>query len=251
MPHPSILIVEDEAPTRAHMQFMVQKCCEQAEVIAIADFEGAIEYLTAHSPSIVLLDINLRSANGFDLLPYINQEHTKVIFVTANDSYAIRAFEVNAHDYLLKPVGQDRLSKALKKVLGLDAKESHTIEAKHVILNMDDRLFVQRNKEAFFISINEISSIQSDDYYTYIQDQHGRRFLYRKSLKEWLDSLPEHSFVQIHRSVIINLTQVERFVQNSSGGYDVHLKGLDTSLPMSRRFKKAFLARFEDRFTER
>lgn len=248
----TIVLVEDELATLTHLQFMVLKWNEQAQVYAVDSFEKSVDILQKITPDVLLLDINLQGQNGFDVLSYVNQEQTKVIFVTAEQEYAIQAFEVEAQDYLLKPVSMSRLSKALDKVVRLSESDTPVPVQVHEptksnALNLEDRIFVQRNKEAFFIQLKDICSIQSDDYYTYLQDKLGRRFLYRKSLKEWSETLPADNFMQIHRSVIVNLNYVKRFVHNASGGFDVQIVGLETLLPMSRRYKKVFLDQFEDR----
>jgi len=240
-----ILIVEDEATSRAHLSYLASKIMKEAEVTAVESFDKSVTYLTTQSPTLALLDINLRAADGFDLIPYINQDVTKVIFITASDTYAVRAFEVNAIDYLLKPISEKRLQEAFEKAFSDSSKLDHSPTSVNK-LALNDRILVQRNKEAFFIQLQDVCVIQSDDYYTNLLDKQGRRFLYRRSLKEWINYLPEDCFMQVHRSVIMNLNQIERFQQNNAGGYDIFVKNSTTPFPMSRRYKKVIINRFEN-----
>jgi two-component system LytT family response regulator len=240
----TILIVEDETPARVHLNYLVSKLLQDADVHAVDSFEQAVQFLANKQPNLILLDINLRGNNGFDLIPYVNPDETNVIFVTANDAFAVRAFEVNAIDYLLKPISEKRLQDAFDKAFD-PSKLSQEKEAIIKQLSLEDRLFVQRNKDAFFIHLKDVCTIQSDDYYTFLLDNQGRRFLYRRSLKDWLHYLPEDFFMQIHRSIILNLNQIQRLQNNATGGFDVFVEGSSVPFPMSRRHKKAFLERFE------
>lgn len=242
----TVCIVEDEAPTRAYLKFMVEKLYPHLAIVSLAGFQESVEFLRTHAPEIVLLDINLRGSNGFDLIPYIDTDRSKVIFVTADNQRALRAFEVNAENYLLKPVSQERFKTAMDKALDDVGHVSHQ-EIHH---ELTQRLFVQRFDEGFFVNLRDVCSVQSDGYYTYLKDVEGRRFQYRKTLKEWMSFLPASHFMQIHRSVVVNLNHVQRFVQNQAGGFDVTVTGEEHPLPMSRRHKKVFLDRFENHFSE-
>ncbi|MDR9446322.1 MAG: LytTR family DNA-binding domain-containing protein [Balneolaceae bacterium] len=242
----TVCIIEDEAPTRAYLQFMVEKLYPQLTIESLAGFQESVDFLRTHAPEIVLLDINLRGSNGFDLIPYVDTDRTKVIFVTADNQRALRAFEVNAENYLLKPVSQERFKAAMDKALDDVGTAAHQV----VDQGLSQRLFVQRFDEGFFVNLRDVCSVQSDGYYTYLKDVEGRRFQYRKTLKEWISFLPASHFMQIHRSVVVNLNHVHRFVQNQAGGFDVMVTGEDNPLPMSRRHKKLFLERFENHFSE-
>lgn len=240
-----ICIIEDEAATRVYLQFLVEKFYPECTTISLAGYQESVDYLQSHTPEIVLLDINLRGQDGFDLIPYIDTALSKVIFVTADNQRALQAFEVNAENYLLKPVSQDRFKEAIDKALDAVRTLLHSVDQEP-----SHRLFVQRFQEGFFVNLHDVCSIQSDGYYTYLKDVKGRRFQYRKTLKEWLLYLPKRDFMQIHRSVIVNLNHVQRFTQNQSGGFDVTVKGEEFPLPMSRRHKKLFLGRFESQFNQ-
>jgi two-component system LytT family response regulator len=248
MRSPVILIVEDEAPARAHLNFLVAKILKDARITAVEGFQQAIESLGENSVDLALLDINLRGHNGFDIIPYIDQQKTKVIFITANDTLAVRAFEVNAIDYLLKPISETRLKQAIDKALAIANANEYAqehISSSNKQISLDDRILVQRNKEAFFIQFNDVSVIQSDDFYTFLLDKEGRKFLYRRSLKDWLAVLPGTHFLQIHRSTVVNLNYIER-IKGSTDGYDVYIKTLEEPLVMSRRFKKTIFDNFEN-----
>ena len=159
--------------------------------------------------------------SGFDLLDKIDIS-AKVIFVTAYDEYAIRAFEVNAVDYLLKPVNPKRLAQALNK---LEETESEVGEPPRS-LEYDDRLFLMVGTHFKFLKVNSILSINAAGDYTEVLTKDGHKGLTLKSMKEWENRLPDQYFIRIHRSTIVNMEHIDRVEEWFNYSFKVYLKGL-------------------------
>lgn len=230
MTHTNILIVDDETFARKQIGDIVQKVSLNYEISEASSLSEAKNAISKKDFKIIFLDINLKGALGFDLIPSIPKK-TNIIFVTALDNYAIRAFEVNALDYILKPPTLERMAKAISQI-----EEKHTVNRSVEPLTMNDRIFVQTSKEIEFIQLSDIKYIQADSVYTQLYTSKKNPVLIRKPLSDWNKSLPSKDFVQIHRSTIINLNKVARIVPHSKGTFKIYINGLDTPLPVSRSF---------------
>ncbi len=233
----NILIVDDETFARKQISEIVQKVSSKYLITEASSLVEAKNAIAQKDFKIIFLDINLKGELGFDLVPSI-PKWTKIIFVTAMDNYAIRAFEVNALDYILKPPTIERVTKALDRIKGKHADKT-LLEP----LSMDDRIFVQTRNEIKFIQLTDIEYIQADGVYTQLYSSKANPVLIRKSLSDWNKSLSSKDFVQIHRSTIINLNKVARIVPHSKGTFLIYTKGLDTPLSVSRTFSFAIKER--------
>jgi len=224
------LIVDDERLARQDLKDLL-KDCENIRIVGEADSvktaQKAIEEL---SPDVIFLDIQMPGESGFELLEKIRVT-AKIIFVTAYDEYAIRAFEINALDYLLKPVSPERLKRALER---LEIQEDTDILTTKKILN-NDHLFLLFNNQFKFILVKTIISINAAGDYSELHLSDGHKGLVQKSMKEWEDRLPEN-FCRIHRSNIINLEFIDHLEEWFNYSYQVYLKGIKEPFVMSRRF---------------
>ncbi len=152
--------------------------------------------------------------------------------MTAYDQYAISAFEVNALDYLLKPINPQRLAQAVERLSGDSQESAEAVKP----LEYDDHLFIAVGNQAEFIKVSSIVCIRADGVYSEVLINDGRRLVLHKSLKQWLKQLPTKHFTQIHRSTIINLENVERVEQWFNYSYRVYLRNMKEPFEMSRRF---------------
>lgn len=179
-------------------------------------------------PDIVFLDIHLGRQSGFDLLP-LDVPKARIIFVTAYDVYAVRAFEVNALDYLLKPVSDERLKNALQRV---------ERSARHHRFHYEDQLYVRTFRGACFVPLKTIVAVCSAGDYTELVVANRDRHLMNRTMAEWDSLLPER-FVRIHRSMIVNTDYVERIdlCDNYTGMAVVSGVG---NVPVSRRYAARF-----------
>ncbi|NQT27578.1 response regulator [candidate division KSB1 bacterium] len=225
------LIVDDERLARKDLIAMLDDH-ESIHVVGEAeDVSGAIEAIEQHKPDIVFLDIQMPGESGFDLIEK-TQFHSNIIFVTAYDEYAIRAFEVNALDYLLKPVNPDRLARTIKR---LETEES--IDTKSLRpLEYDDCLFLSINNHVKFMKVKTILCINSAGDYSEVVTTEGEKGLTQKSLREWENRLPENYFCRIHRSTIINMEFIDRLEEWFNYSFRVYLKNIETPFVISRRY---------------
>jgi two-component system LytT family response regulator len=197
----------------------------------------AAELIKNLNPDVIFLDIQMPRESGFDLLDMIDTR-AHVVFVTAYDEYAVRAFEVNALDYLLKPVEPERLAKSIERL----SAPSVSPGAGEKNLVYSDSLYVKTGNRAAFLMIEKIICIVAADDYTEVHLDGGAQKLVSKSMKEWEARLPGSRFQRIHRSVIVNITKVDHVVDKPNTTGRVFMKGLAEPLPMSRR-RKSRLAR--------
>jgi two-component system LytT family response regulator len=194
----------------------------------------AAELVRTCDADVVFLDVQLAGESGLDLLPLLDPA-VAVVFVTAYDQYAVRAFEVNALDYLLKPVAPARLARAVDRLAGPnDPLPSDTGPAPR--LDYHDRLFLRLDDRMGFVKVAEIVSIVSDGDYSVVRLASGRTHRARKSLRDWTARLPENAFARVHRSTIVNLEFVERVEEWSHFSYRLYLRGLSEPVTMSRRY---------------
>lgn len=227
------VIVDDERLARRELRTLVEE--RHAETVHVvgeaASVAEAARLAEATDADLVFLDITLGHETGFDLLPHLGLD-VDVVFVTAHDAYAIRAFEVNALDYLLKPVDPERLARTIARCTG-SAREEGAARP----LATDDRLFLRLDGARAFIRVGDVVSIQAagDESLVHLTD---RPVAARtpKSLAWWESRLPERTFVRVHRSTIINLEYVTRVDEWSHASYLVHLRSLREPIRMSRRY---------------
>ncbi|HYP50372.1 MAG TPA: LytTR family DNA-binding domain-containing protein [Pyrinomonadaceae bacterium] len=234
------LIVDDERLARRELRSLLADFSE-VEIVGEADsVNQALDLIENKQPTIVFLDIQLTNETGFDLLERVESAEFKTIFVTAFDAYAIRAFEVNALDYLLKPVNPERLKKAIEKIV----KDEKSAENNLRKLAFDDRLFLEMSGRSIFLKINRISHILAAGDYSEVFTIEGKKFLVEKPLREWETRLPEKHFIRIHRTSINNLECVERLESWFNRSYQIYLQNNREPLTVSRRYAAQLKQKF-------
>ena len=199
----------------------------------------AAELINATKPDVLFLDIQLPGETGFDLLEKISPA-CKIIFVTAFDAYAIRAFEVNALDYLLKPINPARLTQAIERLTTHDSAAASPVR----VLEYEDRLFIEVDERSRFLKVSDIVVISAMGDYSRIFSADGQNSLVLKSLRDWEERLPAKHFTRIHRSTIINVEYVERLESWFNRSYRIHIRQLAEPLVMSRRYAARFKSTF-------
>ncbi|MBS1807949.1 MAG: response regulator transcription factor [Acidobacteria bacterium] len=233
------VIVDDERLARKELRSLLAEH-PTIEIVAEADsVKAAVPVIHSTQPDVIFLDIQMPGASGFQLLEQIDPA-IKVIFVTAFDAYAIRAFDVNALDYLLKPINPTRLAAAITKLMNTDATPVSPLRK----LEYDDRLFLEINGRAQFLKLDQIVCIRAAGDYSEVLTTAGKPALVLKSLKEWEERLPENYFARIHRSTIINLEYVERIEGQFNRSYQIHLRHLPEPLLVSRRYAAQLKQKF-------
>jgi two-component system LytT family response regulator len=234
------VLVDDERLARRELRTLLQAHAEHVHVVGeAASVSEAARLVHATDADVVFLDIQLAGETGMELLPLLGAD-VDVVFVTAYDEYTLRAFEVNALDYLLKPVAPERLALTVSR-LAAAQPPAPTREA----VTYEDRLFLRLGEERAFVRVRDIVAIEAEGDGSILRlAPHLTRKQSAKSLREWEQRLPDRQFVRIHRSTIVNLEYVERLEPWSHASQLVYLRGLPEPLTMSRRFG----ARLRDRF---
>lgn len=233
------IIVDDERLARKELRSLLADFEEISVVGEAEDLSETVDLIESKKPDVVFLDVQLRNENGFELLEKVEQNF-KLIFVTAFDEFAIRAFEINALDYLLKPVNPERLATAIERLFD-DEKEKESNLRK---LEIDDRLFLEINERSCFVQVSEISHIAASGDYTEIFTTDAKKFLTEKPLREWEERLPEKHFTRIHRSTIINLNEIEKIETLFNRTMELTLKNFAKNFSVSRRFAAKLKEKF-------
>ena len=227
----AVLIVDDEHGARVDLIAQLQRVAPNASITEASSRREAEEMLAASRFDVVLLDIQLGNASGFELLHSVPPE-TAVVFVTAYAEHAVRAFEVDAVDYLLKPVDQNRLRTALERIAKPEPPAAPTE------FRDTDWLFLPNARQPIFLQISAITHIVAEGDYTVVHTNAGQQHIVRRSMSDWESRLSTGSFARIHRGTIINLTCVESMAAWSNGGFAVRVRGADKPLIMSKSYAK-------------
>lgn len=228
------VIVDDERLARRELRKLLEEGHSDAVRVVgeAATVLEAARVVEATDADLVFLDITLRRESGFDLLPQLGND-VAVVFVSAHSAFAVRAFEVNALDYLLKPVESERLARTVERLCLASAPDEDTTQS----LTSDDRLFLRLDGARAFIRVGDIIAIRAagDESLVHIVNRTAPART-AKGLGEWEARLPARSFVRVHRSAIINLEYVLRVEAWSHSSHLVYLRGLDDPITMSRRY---------------
>lgn len=201
------LIVDDERLARQNLRDLL---AAHNEILVIGEARNADEaemLITDKNPHLVFLDIQMPGCSGFDLLERLDSP-PPIIFVTAFDNYAIRAFEVNALDYLLKPVEPERLARAIDRLQRRATGPNAAVGRLHCT----DRVCLDAGRKVAFLKVAEIAAISAHGNYTHVFSACGQGYLVRAPLGNWEARLPDDTFIVLDRSLLINRTHVRRYV---------------------------------------
>jgi two-component system LytT family response regulator len=230
MPHRALLI-EDEATARADLRTKLAVHLEIEIVGEAATLRSARALLGRADYDLVFLDIQLVGGSSFELVPDV-KPGARIIFATAYDTYAVRAFEVNALDYLLKPVAPARLADAIRRLAAADTPVDEPSSG--TLLRIDDTVYLRSGLRARFAPVNEISVITAQDNYCEVRLTDGAKVFLRRSLKSWEDVLPSTHFMRVHRTQIVNLTRVTRYERDGDERTLLQVEGQPEPVPASR-----------------
>jgi two-component system, LytTR family, response regulator len=241
------IIIDDEPDAVELLQLRLQQYCPQVQVVATftSSVKGAAA-INKHRPELVFLDIEMPQMNGFQVLEAVENINFALIFVTAYDKFALKAFKFSAIDYLLKPIDVQELQKAIKKVEKLQQTTHDQIE--HLKQQFTNTHRPTTNKIALpyqngvaFVSIKDIIYCESDDSYTKFFLADGHHYLVTKPLKEIQELLEDRGFLRIHRQYMINLDHIKKLLKGE-GSYVVMTN--NQSIPVSRMNKDKLAAQF-------
>jgi two-component system, LytTR family, response regulator len=245
------IIVDDEKPARRRLRELLDKRTDIGVVAECSNGAEAVRQIRAHQPDLLLLDVQMPGLDGFGVVDAIGAAQMPVtIFVTAYDRYALKAFEVSALDYLLKPFSDERFERSLARVLSFLSGRRRE-ELSHRILSLLDQfqpkqpnntgspldcLMIKDGGRVLFLRVEEIDWIEAAGVYVQIHTA-GKIRLHRISLSELEAKLDARQFLRIHRSAIVNLQKVRELRPHSHGDFLVMLHD-GTELKLSRSYRQ-------------
>jgi two-component system LytT family response regulator len=227
------IIIDDERLARAELRKLLQDFPEVEVVDEAANAEEGIAKIEAQNPDLIFLDIQMPGKTGFDMLASLERS-PNVIFTTAYDEYALKAFEVNALDYLLKPVEPKRLADAIQKLHYADTKE--TTNGEHInrsLLSESDQVFVKDGERCWFVKLSDIRLFESVGNYAKVFFGNNKPLIL-KSLNALEERLDEKTFFRANRKHIVNLRMIDKIEPYFNGGLLLELKGGE-KIEVSRR----------------
>lgn len=242
----SAILIDDDINLRNGMKGLLQLYAPQIAIIGEADsVVSGVEAIESLRPQVVFLDIQLNDGTGFDILEKITSFHgapkSHIVFITAHEQYAIKAFRFSALDFLLKPVDPDELQKVIQKIKSEIEKND---SSSHIDLLLENirkkvdnfkRIALSTSDGIHLFDVSDIIRCESEDNYTKFFIKNSKPILISKTLKEYEELLTEHGFERIHQSHLINLNYLKSYIKKE-GGYVIMAD--DSQLPISQRKKE-------------
>ncbi len=239
------VIADDEAPAREKLAHWVAEQADMSVVGSAEDGLSAAQCIEQLRPQVAFLDIHMPTLSGLQVAAQLEPSSAPlIVFVTAFDEHALKAFDLNAIDYLLKPYDRDRFARTLQRV----RERLHTHESGAAAVAMGrarapacERLLVPDRERLQLIEATSIEWLEADDNYVHVHTA-TRDYLLRRTLQDLLSQLGEQRFVRIHKSAAVNLAAVASLSPLFKGDYQIHLHN-GRMLRLSRRYREALFAR--------
>lgn len=243
------IIVEDELASRETLTSYLIKYCPNVELIDEADsVKSGLEVIKKHKPDVVFLDIEMPFGNAFDLLEQIEKVDFEVVFVTAYSNYAIQALNMSASYYILKPISIDELVKAVEKITQKRTEQEMPVHSKVLLENIqavnkhNHKIVLPQLNGFDVVKINDIIRCQANDNFTEFYLTNGTKKLISRTLKFYEDLLKDFDFVRIHKSHLINIQYVVKYLKGKGGQVEM----TDGSVvDVSVNQKASFLEKFK------
>lgn len=240
------IIIDDEDLGRTMLKVLIQKYCPEIIVAGEASsVKEAKKQIEEHKPSLIFLDIEMPDGSGFDLLKHFPSPFFSVIFITAYDQYAVKAFKYSAIDYLLKPINIEELCDAVKKATKTSYKEETKFALEHLIDSHNNYGISKSNKIALptlegliFIDISEIIRCEADGRYTMCWTNNGKKLHLTRNLKDFEEQLTRFGFCRVHHAHLVNLNHIKNYIKGE-GGQITMING--DVITVSKRKKEEFL----------
>jgi two-component system LytT family response regulator len=237
------VIVDDEPLARLRLRELLSTRQDVELIGEAVDGVSAVRTIDELRPDLVFLDVEMPEGSGLDVLDRIAHDPL-VIFTTAYDRYAVAAFELQAVDYLLKPFGEDRLSRALDRIAATSEAKSSAQRARSALSGGDrpiDRLLVRDRGRLVPVAVRDIVRLESGDDYTSVHTK-GRTYLVYLTLQDFERMLDHSKYIRVHRSHLVNLEHVAQFTPADGGRFVLEMAD-GTKLPVSRAYAKALRER--------
>lgn len=238
------IIIDDEAASLRSLNIEINKYCPDVEIVKLfRKPKEALSYLNSHVIDLVFLDIEMPQMNGFQLLDSVNDINFEIIFITSYNEFAVKAFEFNAVDYLLKPILKERLIESIHRI-----KQNRTLGISdndlRALVNNIDRMHPDSNIENLavptingfeFISISEIKYLEAEGNYTWVRLIDTQEYLISKSLKDVNRMIHSDKFIRIHKSYVVNIHHIKKYLKGRGG--IIEFKD-GKQIPVSRTYLK-------------
>ena len=234
------IIVDDEPYSCETLVTLLERYCPDVKVLDICySAASALKSINEQKPQLLFLDIEMPHMNGFEMLEKLPETDFELIFTTSYDQYAIKAIRFSALDYLLKPIDQDDLRKAVQKVAN---NSNHASEQQiKILLQKLNHPTIAVNKIAIptmeglqMIFVESIISCAADRNYTVIMLKNGQKIIASRTLKELEEVLEDYSFTRVHHSYLVNLNEVDKYIKGE-GGYLLMSNGTNIDVSRSRK----------------
>jgi two-component system LytT family response regulator len=235
-----VLVVDDEKIARDRMLRFLKSYPEKLEIYEATNGPEALQKIADHQPEVVFLDIQMPEMDGFDILYQIEDRHFQVVFQTAFDEFAIKAFEVNACDYLLKPYAEEKFHAALKKALLEKDRQNRLFQLEEHLRKSEKfmkKLVIKKGTQTKILDLDEICYFKSEDHYTFAVTA-GAEYIIDLSLNSLEEKLNPNLYFRSHRNCIVKLNLVDR-IGNAEDSTIILKSGV--SLPVSRESRKKLL----------
>ncbi|MCF8298838.1 MAG: LytTR family DNA-binding domain-containing protein [Saprospiraceae bacterium] len=241
------VVIDDEANIVSLICDLIKEYCPQVKIIGTANsVKSGIDCIEKCRPDLVFMDIAMPDGTGFNIIEELEYNDFEVVFITAYDNYAIKAFEFSAIHYILKPVDHTHLTEVVKRYIKnkqIDNLESRMSLLSQNLQNKEKRIMIQTQQETRIVEVDDILYCKSDSNYTTFYLKDDVKFVSCKAMNNYNRLLSDFGFYRIHQSLLVNLKQIKSFV-NRRGGYVIMKDG--SELDVSRRKKTQFLQILED-----
>lgn len=246
------LIIDDESKSRKSLVQKIADYCPELEVVGEAfNGEEGLVAIKQHQPDLIFLDIEMPKMNGLQMLEQLDNFEGAIIFTTAYNEYAIKAFKFSAFDYLLKPIDIQELKLSITRLIKIKANKAAAKQSsaqqdqlslllQHLNGSADPpkKIAIHTQEAMFFFDFDEIIRFEANSNYTFIYFVNGNKMLATKTLKEFEELLPEKQFFRVHHSSIIHLKYVRKYIKSDGGSIEM----IDGAMvDISRRKKDDFL----------
>ncbi len=238
------VIIDDEAEGRNVVNNIVKNYCTEVEIAGeAATVASGVKLIQKTNPDLVFLDVQMPDGTGFNLLEQFDEIAFQVVFVTAYEQYAIRAFKYSAIDYILKPIDPQLLIEAVEKAGKLSPGKNQSSERVSNLLENSksiSKIALPTLNGYRFVKVQDIVRCKSNNNYTLFYLQTNEQFIVTRTLKDYEELLKNESFIRVHQSHLINLNYVEQYIKGE-GGTAIMSDG--SEIEVSRRKKDLFLKR--------
>jgi two-component system LytT family response regulator len=242
------ILIDDEKNALEMMEWLLKTYCPQVKVLAMCNSaEAGIEAINKYHPDVIFLDIEMPKMNGFDMLEQFDNITFDIVFCTAYDQFAIKAFHYSALNYLLKPVDPDDLKATVKRIeekRSIPTKEQFQLLLQNIQQSQKQtplRIALSTGDGMIFINTKDILYCEAESNYTSVALADGKKIIVAKVLKEIDEALGGPDFFRVHGSFLINLNHVKKFVRNE-GGYLI--MNDDKMITIGRSKRQEFLDMF-------